>query len=554
MQGRRWRPFFSWGTVMSYNKALHTSSYYAVAEIETELNDNTFSSSGDISYLESREQQFYNQFGADSYEEFQTKIKEAFNENDIQVIQNFSPENLTRSLQVFANKTASLLNEEVQITFDLSKIRESNKKLRDTLDFSTIGKDVKVVSQSKDTVQLGFVYNTVNIKNVLNKMFKDRKFKAKEGSTLQNVDNLIFELINNNNAIQIQLGGANNNFQENFEVSQIPNFPWGVTKKYIEVASQDKNSKAYMELQRAARTIKDFVFNELGGNATPDLKKAMLLVWQNQGFYAKTEEPLLFFKGTTTSNFIGAVQGNFGEFQSAVIITYLNIKLNSKYSKIATILGDNLKNKEKVKVDVSFFNNYGAQVKHYNLIKQNGNTNFLRKIETTIHPNEFDKYGNGVFSLSSFLANYYFNTTYQAEVKNEMSAIKRQLGDYLGELMNMEMSEAVKEDKVTFYFIGGKYFVPASAILKAAEKLQLKDSIEITSSYKGLSDIAYELPIIQSSQGKNIPLFTKYWRRNSSGWKMTGENLSTYHSLISKDISIRTNFDYWDELENYIMF
>jgi hypothetical protein len=60
----------------------------------------------------------------------------------------------------------------------------------------------------------------------------------------------------------------------------VPNFPWGVKKEDIILAAKNPNSELYKELERAASTIKDFIFNELGNGATPDLKKAMLLVWQ----------------------------------------------------------------------------------------------------------------------------------------------------------------------------------------------------------------------------------------------------------------------------------
>jgi hypothetical protein len=78
----------------------------------------------------------------------------------------------------------------------------------------------------------------------------------------------------------------------------------------------------------------------------------MLLVWQNQGFYAKTNEPLEFFKGTSSTNFIGAVQGSLGEFYSAVLFQYINLKLNGDYSKISKIMGDMIKNNEKIKTDL----------------------------------------------------------------------------------------------------------------------------------------------------------------------------------------------------------
>jgi hypothetical protein len=49
-----------------------------------------------------------------------------------------------------------------------------------------------------------------------------------------------------------------------------------------------------------------------------------------------------------------------------------------------------------------------------------------------------------------------------------MIMLRYSLEGWLAELMNMAMSDAV-EDTVTFYMMGGKYFVPCSAILEASE-------------------------------------------------------------------------------------
>jgi hypothetical protein len=118
--------------------------------------------------------------------------------------------------------------------------------------------------------------------------------------------------------------------------------------------------------------------------------------------------------------------------------------------------------------------------------------------------------------------------------------------------MNMAMNDSILTDVVTFYFIGGRYFVPCSSILEAAEKIDLKNSIEITSAYKGWSDEVYSMPFL--IEGKPRPLFVDYWKKVGGIWSPRGKNLSTYHKLISKDISIRTRFDYWEELENFSIF
>lgn len=544
---------------MGYKNVLHTSSIYGITEIETQLNNQTFSSSGSIENLKNKEREFYQQFGTNNYKEFQAKVIKLFENNeDTPIIQKFSPGNLNNALQRFSYQTAQLFEQDVILQVNLSSLEKANAKIKETVDMTSLKKQgiIGDFSALERVLNINLKYNSKSIKNVLNKLYKDRKFNP-NSSNMQWADNLVQEAIQSG-AMKIYLGQPTNESSvlEEFKFSEIPNFPWGVKKKDIEIASRNKQGDLYQELVRAARTIKDFIFLELGQGASPDLKKAMLQVWQGQGFYGKVEEPLSFFKGTTSSNFISAVAGSFGEFQTAVIISYLNIKLNNGNSKIAQILGDTLKRGEKVKVDVQLFNRFGVQVKHYNTINKEGGVSFLRDIDTTIHPIDFDKYGNGTFSLSSFLANYYFNTDYQQEVKGEFQKIKKGLGEYLGELMNMAMNDSLLTDTVTFYFIGGQYFVPCSAILEGAMHLQsrLKDSIEITSAYKGLPDLAYEVPIL--GEGKNRkPLFTEYWRKTgTNGWRPTGENFSTYYDLISKDISIRTHFDYWEELEDYALF
>lgn len=536
---------------------LHTSSYYAVHGVNTELTKKTFSSSGSIGNLKAREEAFYKEFGVNNYKEFQKKISELFvNNNDIEVLNRFLPENLSSKLQRFATSTGSLEGEEITLIINTSKVKDASKRTSQEF-ISTLQKtgnnNIKIKAQgdSSNLIQISCKFNPTNIKTILNGLVKDRHFLI-GSSNMERANILIKELTDaNTGAIEIFLGGEENlgNQEFKFVEPSIPNFPWGVKKDDIELAAKNKDSHLYKELKAAAQTIKNFIFNELGAGASQDLKRAMLLVWQAEGFYGKIEEPLNFFKGTTSSNFISAVQGNLGEFYSAVLFQYINIKLNGNYSKVSKILGDSIRNNEKLRTDLQVFQKFGIQIKHFNIIKTAQGSSFINDISTTIHPIDFDKYGNGIFSLSDFLANYYFNTTFQQEAQGEFDNLIKSLGDFLGELMNMAMNDSVVTDVVTFYYIGGRYLVPGSAILEASRKLDLENSIRITSAYKGLPDIAYEMPFLM--QGERRPLFVEYWKKSGNNWNPTGKNRSVYHKLISKDISIRTSFNYWEELQNF---
>jgi hypothetical protein len=95
--------------------------------------------------------------------------------------------------------------------------------------------------------------------------------------------------------------------------------------------------------------------------------------------------------------------------------------------------------------------------------------------------------------------------------------------------------------------------VPGSAILDSADSLGLADSIMITSAYGGLTDVGYrgQYTIVK---GKMRPEFVKYWNRKHSGWKPTEENTKTYNNLISKGISIRTNFNLLENIMSFSLF
>jgi hypothetical protein len=79
-------------------------------------------------------------------------------------------------------------------------------------------------------------------------------------------------------------------------------------------------------------------------------------------------------------------------------------------------------------------------------------------------------------SFLSFLANFYFNASYEKATFGKAVELRYALQNWLGAVMNMAIKDATEEagkDVVTFYMFSGKNFVPCSAILKAANKLGL---------------------------------------------------------------------------------
>jgi hypothetical protein len=47
-----------------------------------------------------------------------------------------------------------------------------------------------------------------------------------------------------------------------------------------------------------------------------------------------------------------------------------------------------------------------------------------------------------------------------------------------------------------------------------------------------------------------MSLYSLYWRKNKNDeWQPTGQNISEFHNLIGKRISIRTHFNLMDEIE-----
>ena len=527
--------------ITSYTGKLHTASSYALQNIDFDFSQESHSKSN-IDNLKIKEQWLYSQFGETTYEGFITQLRQLFDGEDAEVIRRFEANSLQKSLQIFTMANQEIFNQDVQFVFDFDKIPNLTEDLQKW--FKT--KKGISISGTFDPVYLNF--NPTDIKKVLNDYFGTHHFRSKNWT--KNLDKFISDLTGAQ-VLTISTKQSDGTYIEHKNISTIPNFPWGVLKRDVELAEQlGEESFLYQELIRATKRIKDYIFNTLGKGVSSELQSAMHKVWDSN-FSAKENNPVLFFSGGTKSNFISGVQGALGEFQTAVIFEYLAIKKVT--NAFASIIGNSYKNKEQLRTDVAVFDKLGLQVKNVSQIWSDNKATLLRDLTTTIHPQDFASYLDNQESFLDFLANYYFNISYQGQVQDQFELLHLQLGEYLGEIMNMAMSDQLS-DVVTFYMIGGKYLVPCSAILESAEQLNLKESIKITSSYTGKTDFGYRGEYTESKNGKKQPSFVKFWHWRRSGWYSTEKNQSEYDYLISKGISIRTNFNLLENIEKFSIF
>ena len=312
---------------------LHTSSYYATNLIKLNLSNESHSKSN-INNLRAKEKALYKKFGANSYEDFIQKIRNLINGRDREIIQSFEANKLQKTLNQFALSNNYMFNEDVRFVFNFNNAE---------IDFGNI-KLKTGVNINAEPIYLNF--NPAEIREVLNRYFLHHNFKKGHKEWTKNLDSFIKDLTSRN-ILTIQTYNTNSNsYEEIVNINTIPNFPWGVTKKDVELAQQlGKDSEINQELRRACVKIKDYIFNTVGSGASPELLKAMNIVWNNN-FITKQNNPALFFSGGTKSNFISGVQGALGEFQTALIFEYLAVKKTT--NAFANIIGNVYKNGEQL--------------------------------------------------------------------------------------------------------------------------------------------------------------------------------------------------------------
>lgn len=515
---------------------LHTYTRYSNAYIDESFIGRLRAdlNASSIGKLKAKEEQLYAKYGASNFEEFKAKLKSVFNLNDQAVIGRFRPDYLQKRLSGLTQQ-ADLYEEKVEFVFDFSKVKSLGFTLYD--------------GQKEQRIPI--TYNYSEVKKMLNSIFKKHHFKTTSES-MERADALIHQLLTSG-ALKIYLGneGSDQSIQEEYLVHTIPNFPWGVTKELYDDAVKINNTAILDEIDRAAQQVRHFVFEELGQGASPDMRRAIENIWART--FGSGVNPAHFFSGGKTKSFISGVQGAMGEFQTALLFEYLSIKLGT--AALPEIKGnvrlEQSLTKEKSRTDVEIFQAFGLQVKNFAIIEEKAESgtykHFMHKAGTRIHPDKVGQYfGNEEADFLGFISNYFFNSTYAVQHRDDMVRLREILGHWLGEIMNMAVEDSV-EDTVTFYMIAGRYLVPCSVILEAADKVGLRQSVQITGP-ASRSDSDF-------NKSTDPRPYEEYWIYLGDGdWKVTDKNKTEFNKLISHSISIKTSFDFFDEIEKYSLY
>lgn len=530
---------------MAFHNVLHTHSGYAKGAIDKTFIANIGLEKSNIDskiqQVKNKEITLYQQFGKNNYQDFIAELRRLFNSTDRKIIDNFEANKLSERLAKFASENSELLEQDVEIQVDMSKLDAAGIKLTDA---------------GKNGLELHFsgIFTPETIKRWFNDRFKGHRF-IPESESMKAMDEMLKEMeLKDLIKISTRPVGSNAPYSVHYK-SKIPNYPWGILKHDIELAEKDPTIKN--DLIKALNRIKHFIFFELGAGASPELLKAMQAVW-TRNFSQNWSDPIRFFAGTTKGNFISIVQGSLGEFQTAVIFEYLRNKKMSAPA-IAMIQGNIYRKGEQGKTDVQIFESLGIQVKNMNTIEQNGKLTLLRDLETNIHPDKFAKYLDNYTATHflDFLANYYFNLSYQEAMQARINQLKYRLSYWLVELMNMAIVDSAVGDTVSFYMVGGHYLIPCSALLEASKELGLANNISIESTYRGFDDTGYARHSTKpkADGSGSTSLYSLYWRKDENNeWQPTGQNIGEYHNLIGKRISIRTHFNLMDEIERYALW
>ena len=266
------------------------------------------------------------------------------------------------------------------------------------------------------------------------------------------------------------------------------------------------------------------------------MQEAFRRVW-DANIQKNFEGLALFEKGGSYTALVGA----FGEFQAALLFEYVNqVAANSL---MIPLISNSLKSGEQAKADVTILQQVGIQVKNYNPMSSRG------LLETNIHPSKIQQYGAAMnmemfdSDFMDFLANYFFNRTYQEENSGNMQLLEDALGMFFGDLANLAVADSIN-DTVSFYVIEGQYFVPGSYILEAIEKNDtVQKEVTITGPSVPYGDEDYESVEIRSKKRRE-GYFSRWWTPSNGSYTPTQYNYSTYEGLINSKISIRSGFNY----------
>ena len=476
----------------------------------------------EIMELQDKEREFYQKFGCNDYASFKKLIQGLFStdyQNDLQVLQNFSSDNLRRHLhQQFHNETVMLEGKPVQLVLSNNKqlsgkINEWLNQIQGHISSDSFTIDYKTQSQ----ITLDIVWNTATVKKVIN-LLQGTHFIHSTGTSRDAASEELMKYIRANPDL-ISVTTQDSNAQP----VTFRSGPFQYTIDELRAMDLAGDTKA---LQEISNKIQNFIFNVLGAGASSYMQQAFRDVWRQK--MGSNLLNISFFTGG--EKWITNVVGALGEFQTAVFFQYISHRLPQLGlgNEITKIIGNETNNyKQQFHTDIQFMEALGIQVKNYNgAITREGQE---RTVQVALHPSEVGSLARDV-DITEYIINSYFNTSVEKIPDSVYAEFFRAHAD---ELLNLNLNPNIP-DQVTFYMIGGN-FIPASRILGAAF---IETSIIVSdttiSGKEGMSTEEYHA-------GEH-PAFLDWWHGNDyMGWMPMPMN-----SMYSWDglVSIKTKFTY----------
>lgn len=533
------------------NTTLHTNYNYfrhntLFKDVSSALQVDTTKFDQDLARLQAQETRFYRMFGKQSYEEFKSWVQEFLKEGDAEIIARFSNEsirqNIIRDITNEAEKHQNLSKAKITLTINTidadKKLREITKHLYSITDLSSkfeVSKKGELVFEADPRI----------MKAILNR-FKQKNF---------HITNLSSELLSSYLEFEnVDLGGlsfsANGKQLSIKELSSLVKyrpFPWGYRNQEIQEAwkNSDNHTTIEKELNEAIKAIRNNI-EKLAAGGSKQMKQALQETLNDvvPSTFNADKYYNIFFVG---ANYKNGLLGAFGEFGTALLINYLKLQGATNITSRAKVIGQELG-----KQDVSF-EDFGVQVKNYSISQTETGAYTRKTIEVRQHPNELAQYFPDKQNFLGFMANYYFNENVQqspyGNPRQTMDNVITKLqGEYLGELLRLAVDDLGVTDTITFYEIGSRYLVPASALLCYYKETANSLKVFIKDPPKP------QYTVGEVTKGEN-----KYWRKavNANGeilWEPTNDNSKLYRGLISKDISFVTEMKNEFDLRNYALY
>lgn len=517
-------------------EVLHTDSAFLISKtFDFNITGATLDIDGAIASAELRESQFYSKFKQSTYDGFMQLVRSEFivNENDKEVLSNFTFDKLCASLWNLSKQQTHQFHNPEEFTLEIKIKNDIPEDIRKSVSKIFDGKQGEELTEALSQVSIDSkqLYQLINKATGRHRKVTNVKTSNIKSDRLKEIKDLEKEMLADTSWLTFGIKKG----EENYTLSQIIEedqmtaaFPWGFKQEHIRQMSTSPEMRE--RLNKAFLIVKDYVLRTLGNGASPNLSKALRITWDEK-VGPHLNDDFSFFERGMASN---AIKGAFGEFQAAAMMELFNLTYGASNAKsIARIAGDT--DSTAGLADVNVFGNFGIQVKNFSERKKD------KTIKATTNIGLLTKYFTDYQVAQDtriFFANYFFNKSFQEQMKSTYNQLSEDISTLHYALLSLSTQD---DQRVSFYMISGKYFVPASEILKAIKYGDSQFKTTGAPTYRG------SLTKTDDEFSKN-KLYQKYWTPNSQGERVyytpTDQNQASYNNLVNNAITIKSNFSY----------